>query len=41
MLAFTALRLELTWQRRAVDTYVVDQLVGKAEANLPKGQEFL
>jgi putative transposase len=31
VLAFTALRLELTWQRRAVDTYVVDHLVGKTK----------
>jgi putative transposase len=31
VLAFTALRLELTWQRRAVDTYAVEHLVGKLE----------
>jgi putative transposase len=31
--AFTALRFEMSWQRRAVDTYKVDHLIGKA---LPK-----
>ena len=29
ILAFTALRMELSWRRRAVDTYNVDHLIGK------------
>jgi putative transposase len=32
ILAFTALRLEMTWRRRAVDTYPVKQLIGRGKA---------
>ena len=40
LIAFTALRLEMGWRQRPVDTYAVEHLQGRTKKSLPSVDVF-